>query len=526
MLFGRMSGILLHPTSLPGPFGIGDLGPEAYRFVDFLADSGQQLWQVLPLGPTGWGNSPYMCFSAFAGNPLLISPDLLVREGWLDPDSWTALPEWPHIQASFAGRVSYDWVIPFKFSLLHQAWQTFRERATAEQKAEFTHFCQEESYWLDDYALFITLKDEHRGGEWMDWEPPLAQRDPEALKQAEQDYADLIAERKFLQFAFAKQWRALKAYANGFGISVMGDQPIYVAQNSADVWANRHLFYLDPETGRPKLVSGVPPDFFSETGQRWGNPLYNWETLKARRYDWWVSRMRAIFKTVDCVRIDHFRGFESFWAIPGEAPTAIDGNWQKGPGTDFFNVLQEELGEIPVVAEDLGDITPEVLELRDQFNLPGMKILLFAFGGGPGNPYLPHCFTQNCVVYTGTHDNNTAVGWFYEQISEAERQAVIHYLGALCPEGIHWDLIRVAMMSVSDLAIIPLQDVMGLGADSRMNFPGTSENNWAWRFTGEMLHEWLVNKLADTTVTYGRIPEDKLYSNRDRLRQRGGLEHP
>jgi 4-alpha-glucanotransferase len=351
------------------------------------------------------------------------------------------------------------------------------------------------------------------------WDPALVRRDPPALQEARDRYADAITEQMFWQYLFAQQWGSLREYAHRHQVRLIGDVPIYVAPNSADVWANRELFHLD-ERGQPLQVAGVPPDYFSPTGQRWGNPLYNWEVLKARGYDWWIRRIQAILKQVDCVRIDHFRGFESYWAIPGDAETAVEGEWQKGPGADFFQTLADKLGEIPVIAEDLGDITPEVLQLRDQFGLPGMKVLLFAFGSGPDNPYLPHAYERNFVVYTGTHDNNTVVGWFNDpDRSEWEKQNLLRYLGCQGSEGIHWDLIRLALASVADLAIIPLQDVMGLGAEARMNFPGTTENNWAWRYREDMLRQDMIQRLAEMSVTYGRISPQELEQRRAALAQ-------
>ncbi|MFS8740552.1 4-alpha-glucanotransferase [Synechococcus sp. W70.1] len=517
---GRLSGILLHPTSLPGSFGIGDLGPAAYRFVDFLVESGQRLWQVLPLGPTGWGNSPYMSFSAIAGNPLLISPELLVEAGWLEANAWEDLPQWPAIQAGDAERVDYGIVIPFKLGLLQRAWATFKEKASAADWEAFHAYCAEEADWLPDYALFMALKEVYGEQEWTQWPPALAQRDPLALQEARDRYADAVTRQMFWQYLFAQQWRSLREYAHQHQVQLIGDVPIYVAADSADVWANRELFQLDEE-GRPLWVAGVPPDYFSPTGQRWGNPLYNWEVLKARGYDWWIRRIQAILKQVDYVRIDHFRGFESYWAIPSKAETAVEGEWQKGPGADFFQALADKLGEIPIIAEDLGgEITPEVVQLRDQFSLPGMKVLLFAFGAGPDNPHLPHSYERNFVVYTGTHDNNTIVGWFEDpDRPEWEKQNLLRYLGCQGSAGIHWDLIRLALASVADLAIIPLQDVMGLGAEARMNFPGRAENNWAWRYREEMLRPELAQRLAEMSVTYGRISPHDLEQRRAALAQ-------
>ncbi len=517
MLFGRMSGILLHPTSLPGPYGIGDLGPRCYEFIDFLVKSGQQLWQVLPLGPTGYGNSPYMCYSAFAGNPLLVSPDLLVQQGWLAPGCWEALPQWAEITRTFVGQVNYDAVVPFKMALLDQAWNTFQAKASEGQQQDFNTFCESERYWLRDYALFMALKEIHQDREWVTWDTALANRDPDALQQAEADHAAAIQKQQFYQYLFFQQWQRVKDYAKRFGIKLMGDLPIYVAYNSADAWANRSIFLLEPD-GKPLLVAGVPPDAFSDDGQLWGNPLYDWQALKNQGYSWWISRMKATLSLVDCVRIDHFRGFESYWAVPYGAGTAKDGSWKPGPGMDFFDALKESLGEIPVVAEDLGDITPEVLDLRNQCGYPGMKILQFAFGGDPNNPYIPHQYHQNCVVYTGTHDNNTTVGWFYsDQMPEWSRDLVKRYIGAMGSEGIHWDMIRLAFGSIAELAIIPLQDVMGLGEDSRMNFPGTASNNWGWRFTSEMLHEGVIHTLANHAVAFGRISPEELVSRRAQL---------
>jgi 4-alpha-glucanotransferase len=528
MPFDRMSGILLHPTSLPGPFGIGDLGPGAYQFIDFLVASGQRLWQILPLGPTGYGNSPYMCFSAIAGNPLLISPELLVRDGLLEPADWEGLEEWSQIQAQFAGSVDYPTVIHFKRNLLRKAAQRFWTTATDAQRAEFKQFCHEEADWLDDYALFMALLRAHEGKTWADWPDvpggSITRRDPKALQYCQQAYADDIDFYKFVEFTFLRQWDALKTYATARDVAIVGDIPIYVAYNSADVWANREMFCVDAE-GQLQEVAGVPPDYFSTTGQLWGNPIYRWDVLQKTGYRWWMGRFRQLLRLVDIVRIDHFRAFEAYWSVPGDATTAMDGEWIEGPGADFFQAIRDRLGQLPILAEDLGLITPEVEALRDQFDFPGMRVLQFAFGDNANNPYLPHNYVRNCAVYTGTHDNDTMVGWFYGDdmpsdrgygINPHERDSVLRYLGCQSAEGIHWDFIRLALSSIADLAIIPLQDVLGLSRDSRMNFPATAEGNWRWRYTGDMLSDEVVLRLADMSLIYRRIDSER---HHERLQQ-------
>ena len=524
MRFERASGILLHPTSLPGPFGIGDMGPAAYRFVDFLVRSGQRLWQILPLGPTGFGNSPYACFSAIAGNPLLISPELLAKAGWLSPSDWETAEEWPQVTDCFPGQVNYGTTIRLKRHLFQIAFANFKAHATVEQQQDFSTFCQQEESWLEDYVLFAVMLTENQGKSWVEWEDvegfSLTQRTPEAIVLCQEQFAEELEYRRFLEFVFARQWTALKAYASRHGVKLVGDIPIYVAFNSADVWANRDLFYLDEE-GLPEQVAGVPPDYFSRTGQLWGNPLYRWDVLKQRDYDWWMFRFQHLLKYVDIVRIDHFRAFEAYWSVPGDEETAMNGKWVEGPGGDFFETLRARLGKLPIMAEDLGVITPEVEELRDRFEFPGMRILQFAFGDNAGNPYLPFNYARNSVVYTGTHDNDTMVGWFYsetdergEGISGHARHNVLRYLGYSSPEeirkdGIHWDFNRLALSSVADLAILPLQDVLGLGRDARMNLPSTVTDNWQWRFTEDMLTAELEHKMGDIVLAYGRIPEDK-----------------
>ncbi|HEY9634423.1 MAG TPA: 4-alpha-glucanotransferase [Coleofasciculaceae cyanobacterium] len=497
MPFPRSSGILLHPTSLPGRYGIGDLGLEAHQFVDFLARSAQQLWQILPLGPTGFGNSPYMCFSAMAGNPLLISLDVLKENNLLSEDDLREVPDFP------LDKVDFDRVIAWKMPLLHKACGNFKGNASPLQQKEFEGFCRGKAKWLDDYALFMALLETQEATTWTDWPDELRHRKPEALEEWNQRLADQIFLQKFLQFEFFRQWSELKRYANTQNIRIIGDIPIYVAHNSSDVWENPEIFKLDPETGMPSEMAGVPPDYFSETGQLWGNPVYNWEYLESTRFAWWVGRIREMLAHVDLIRIDHFRGFESFWSVPAGEQTAINGKWVQAPGYALFETIREELGSLPILAEDLGDITQEVLDLRDHFEFPGMNILHFAFGSDAQNRYLPFNMDANSMVYTGTHDNNTTVGW-YNQASDHERSRLHQYLGCTGSYGIAWDLIRLALSSVANQAIIPLQDVFNLGADARMNMPGTPEDNWAWRYRGEALTEDYSNRLKEMVFIYGR----------------------
>jgi len=485
----------LHPTSLPGRFGIGDLGEEAYRFVDFLANSGQQIWQVLPLGPTGFGDSPYQCFSAFAGNPLLISPEKLAEEGLLSPADLRDAPSFP------AHRVDYGPVIEFKKALLRKSFEQFRGGATPTQREEVEAFCEQHRGWIYNYALFMALKDAHGGAVWNTWDPNIAARKPEAMNRWKQALSESILFHTYVQVQFFKQWSELKHYANARGIHVIGDLPIFVAHDSADVWAHPDLFFLDKQ-GQPTVVAGVPPDYFSATGQLWGNPLYRWDVLAQRGYDWWIERFKQAFAMVDRVRLDHFRGFEAYWEVPAMEKTAVRGRWVKGPGADLFNALKKALGALPIIAEDLGVITPEVTALREQFGFPGMKVLQFAFTG-PENTYLPHHFTQNLVVYTGTHDNDTAVGWFTGSSTPEERVYALKYLGTDGSQ-IHWDLIRLAFASVADAAIVPLQDVLGLDTEARMNFPSRASGNWSWRYTPDGLTDEVGEKLGDLTVIYGR----------------------
>lgn len=499
MRFPRSSGLLLHPTSLPGPWGIGDLGSAAYRFVDFMVAAGQSVWQVLPLGPTGYGDSPYQCFSAFAGNPLLVSLDQLVQQGLLEQGE---LEQAAAGRELWADAVNFGEVIGFKLPLLQRSYERLRAGAAPELAAAFAQFGAANAGWLDDYALFRALKDAHDGASWNTWAPPLRSRDKAALKQARHDHAEAVEMQRYLQFLFFHQWTELKAYANQRGISIMGDAPIFVAYDSADVWANPKLFFLDDE-GNPTVVAGVPPDYFSATGQLWGNPLYRWERMAKDNYAWWVARLRQAFTQVDMLRLDHFRGFAAYWEVPANQETAINGRWVLGPGAALFKRLEKELGSLPIIAEDLGLITPDVTALRKQFDFPGMAILQFAFDGDPENLYLPHNHAQNAAVYTGTHDNDTTVGWF-SSLSENERNVIRSYLGRDAND-IAWDLMRAAAQSVGDIAVMPLQDVLRLGGETRMNTPGRASGNWSWRFRGETLHEGLASGLRFFTELYGRL---------------------
>ena len=504
MKFPRQSGILLHPTSLPGPHGSGDLGASAFHFVDWLVGAGQKLWQILPLGGIGPGNSPYMSSSAFAGNLLLIDLPELQQRGWLAAED--LLPD-----ADFSDtRLNFSAVVPWRRARLEKAAQSFATTATDTEVADLAAFQTAHADWLNDYALFMTLADAHGWQDWCHWAAPLAQREPAALQAARQQYATQMAFWIFCQWCFFRQWHALKSYANARGVQIVGDAPIFIAYQSAEVWANPHLFELDTH-GRALVVAGVPPDYFSPTGQRWGNPLYRWSAHQADGFQWWIERVRRTFEMVDIVRIDHFRGFADYWEIPAGEPTAIHGRWLTGPGAPLFDSIRAKLGDLPIIAEDLGELTPEVTVLRNQFELPGMRILHFAFGqGGPDdsrNAYLPHNHDANTVVYTGTHDNNTTQGWWAE-ISDAQRHHVRNYLNlkdeADTDSDINWLLIRAACASVANTAIHPLQDVLGLDARSRMNLPGVGEGYWEWRFTWGQVEPVHAQRLAELCGVYGR----------------------
>jgi 4-alpha-glucanotransferase len=485
----RKSGILLHPTSLPGDMGIGDLGKWAYRFADFLAESGQRLWQILPLSPTGFGYSPYKAYSSVAGNPLLISLQSLVDQGWLAPEDLKDSPIFPD------STIDFDAVIPFKKRLIKKAAAAFFQRGTEPFRTEFETFCVEMKSWLDTYARFAALKEANTDSAWTDWDMKIAAGTQDILDQ------------QFIQFEFFRQWKVLKKYCNERGIEIIGDIPIFISHDSADVWANPELFDLDEE-GKPKTIAGVPPDYFSETGQCWGNPLYRWDVMEQTGFSWWIARVKSMLDVVDIIRLDHFRGFEAFWEIPAGSTTAIHGRWVKGPGDRLFSALEKSLGKLPFIAEDLGFITPEVYELRDRWGLPGMRILQFAFGDlSPQNPNKPYNFIPNCVAYTGTHDNDTTAGWFSDKPdsqSRAEREAALRYMGSNGTDAV-WDLIRLLLSSTADTAIMPMQDVLELGSEARMNLPSTTSNNWLWRMREDQLNHDLAIKLREMNQIYGRF---------------------
>lgn len=494
MLTQRRSGILLHPTSLPGPQHTGSLGAEARDFIDFLVNTGQSVWQILPLNPTGYGNCPYSCFSAFAGNPLLISLSTLVEAGDLPA---TALPD------PVPATDQCDFVAAYtdQTPLLHTAWSHFHQHGKPERHQRHADFCARQSHWLDDYALFETIRasQDYRG--WQDWPEPLRRRDPTTLQQSRIDFADAIARHKYLQFVFYEQWFALTEYAHQRGVFILGDLPIFVAENSADVWAHPELFHLD-EHQRATLVAGVPPDYFSTTGQRWGNPLYRWDKNVELGFSWWLRRFEWNFALFDLLRVDHFRGFSACWAIPAQDQTAENGYWVDAPGRLLFERLTESRSRLPIIAEDLGIITPDVEQLRDDFSFPGMKILQFAFDSGADNPYLPHNHRRNAVIYTGTHDNNTSLGW-WEHLDADKKDRIEKYLCRPCLE-MPWPLVETALASVARLAVTPLQDLLALPEQARMNTPGTANGNWTWRYRKDALDSRLRERLRGATHLYGR----------------------
>lgn len=496
MQFPRESGVLLHPTSLPGPHGIGDFGPAAFRFVDWLADAGQRLWQVMPLGPTGFGDSPYSSPSAFAGNPLLVSLDWLKGEGFLDERDLTDIPTFP------ADRCDFGPVIDFKTSLLRRAFDRFESGTRPDLGEAFNRYGRQEATWLDDFALFMAVKEAHGLAGWRSWEEAIRLRHPIALEEWSAVLAADVKYHKFVQFHFGRQWSELRRYANERNIRLIGDIPIFVAEDSSDVWANQDLFKLD-EHGRALEVAGVPPDPFSATGQIWGNPVYDWTRMRSDGYQWWVNRIGRTLKTVDVIRIDHFRAFAAAWLVPAGAATAEEGHWERAPGGEVFAAIRRAFGDIPVIIEDLGVITPDVIALREILGFPGMNVLQFAFENDSANVYLPHNYRRESVVYTATHDNQTTVGWFASR-SHEEREVIQRYLGRDGSD-IAWDLIRVALASVSNTVILSLQDILRLGDHARMNVPGQPSGNWAWRFRADHLTAGLAHGLREMTGLYGRL---------------------
>jgi 4-alpha-glucanotransferase len=494
----RGSGVLCHITSLPSGYGIGDLGPEAYVFIDFLVASRQKHWQILPLNPTDLrsDNSPYHSYSAFAFNPLLISPDLLIEDGLLDRSDLEPVPDFSN------ERVEFEKVISFKKKILFLAYKRFKGGADTQ---DFENFCAEHALWLDDYALFMVMKSRFHGIPWNKWPSEFKNRRPEALRSVQTRYHDEVQREFFCQYVFRKQWSRLKNYCNQQGIQITGDMPIYVVHDSVDPWTHPELFQLD-ENGAPSVVAGVPPDYFSETGQLWGNPLYQWRRMKETNFEWWVNRVAHNLLLFDRVRIDHFRGFVGYWEIQAKEKTAIKGRWVKAPATDFFNRLKQRFRSLPIIAEDLGTITPDVKEIMSLFAFPGMKVLLFAFGeDDPDHPYLPHTYEKNCIVYTGTHDNNTVRGWFLKEAGPEEKRRLFRCIGrTVTEENIHWEFIRLGAMSVANTFIVPMQDVLGLGEESRMNRPATNKGNWCWRLLKHKLTPDLAEKFARITETCGR----------------------
>lgn len=500
MAFQRSSGILLHITSLPGLFGMGDLGPSAFHFIDWLSVAGQSLWQVLPLCPVGYGNSPYMGLSAFAANPYLVDLLELREQGWLKEEDL-------HFVQHDVHRADFEHTPRFRMLVLKKAFENFL-RQKSPQYSDFENFCTKEGYWLEDYALFEALNEQYGGIEWTQWDAALVVRNKNSLERARNEFRYQIDFHKFIQWTFYRQFARLKAYASKKGVRFIGDIPIFVSHHSADVWAHQEQFFLDAN-GEPTIVAGVPPDYFSETGQRWGNPLYNWDQLQATGYEWWIARFKKALELYDIIRIDHFRGFESYWEIPADEETAVNGKWKKGPGKSFFDAVQKKLGPLPIIAEDLGIITEEVRQLRKDLGFPGMRVLQFAFSGGVDNEYLPHRYERNTVVYTGTHDNNTTRGW-YDAATEHERDFVRRYCQTPAYD-IHWDFIKLALQSVADIVIIPFQDVLGLPASARMNTPSTVEGNWQWRFTWDQVPPLAADRLCELTALYERCSPTRLH---------------
>jgi 4-alpha-glucanotransferase len=508
MPFARSSGLLLHITSLPSHGGIGDLGPAAYDFANFLQTAGQGIWQVLPLSPTGYGHSPYSAISAMAGSPLLVSLEVLRDWGWIAPERLSGrLFEQSEGQPAppQGARVDFDAVLAWKLPLLREAAANFLSERKGAQRDDFERFCAEKQHWLNDYVDYLVLRQTHGNALWTNWPDALAHREPAAMAAFREEYAEARAVEKAIQFAFDEQWQHLRAYCAARHIRIMGDVAIFVSFDSADVWRNPEMFELQ-EDGTPERVAGVPPDYFSATGQRWGNPLYRWDRLEQDGFSWWVERMRRAQELYDMTRLDHFRGFEAYWAIPGDEETAVNGEWVKAPGHALFSALRAQLGELPFVAEDLGLITSGVEELRKSFAFPGMCILQFGFGNRGAHSYLPHTFEKNSVVYTGTHDNDTTLGWWQNGSTAEERAAVSTYL-SLGEDGPVWALIRAASVSVADMCLFPLQDILGLGSEARMNVPSAADGNWSWRFEQQALTAEVAKKLRAVTDVADRTME-------------------
>jgi 4-alpha-glucanotransferase len=500
MKLERSSGILLHPSSLPGLFGIGDIGPQARRWIDFLSETGCSWWQILPLGQTGYGDSPYQCFSAFSGNPYLISPEALLAEGLLQLEDLADAPSFSE------ERVDFGQLISWKLALLDRAYLRFEYSASSDLRVELSDFRAEQAEWLEDFALFMALKEAYGGAPWSSWDKSLRWREPQALASARLIHMDAIQRQIFRQFLFFQQWHDLHEYALRNNIYIIGDVPIFVAHDSADVWTHPELFHLK-KSGLPRVVAGVPPDYFSPTGQLWGNPLYCWKAHKASDYAWWVDRLRSALNLVDFIRLDHFRGFCGCWEVPGKALTAEKGRWVAGPGKKFFDRIAQVLGDLPFIAEDLGVITQDVFELRESLGLPGMKVLQFGFGGNPKDAFLPHNYPVQCVVYTGTHDNDTARGW-YERVSEIERSFFRRYLNR-DGKDVAWDMIRACWSSVAVLAIAPIQDFLALGNEARLNYPGNPSGNWIWRMRGDAFGQDLAEKIREINYLFDRTGKDR-----------------
>jgi 4-alpha-glucanotransferase len=494
----RTAGILLHPTSLPGPFGNGDIGPSARAWVDFLADAGLSVWQILPLSPTGYGDSPYQCLSDFAGNTLLISLEDASADGLLTAAEVSDHPPFPEGAADFEGTFS------FKTRLFQEAYRRLLSGSVPRLQDEYRQYRESEKAWLDDFGLFLALKRAHQGRPWWEWDKDLGLYHPEAVRRAREALGSAVEEIAFEQFLFARQWAALRRYARERGISILGDLPVFCALDSVDVWSAKENFQLDGD-GRPTVMAGVPPDYISRTGQLWGNPIFRWDVLQSDGFAWWIRRARAALRWSDIVRLDHFRGYVKYWAVPAGRSTAEVGWWMPGPGEELFQRLRESLGGMPFVAEDLGVITRDVIALRERFELPGMRVLQFAFDGERDNPFLPHRYTRRTVVYTGTHDNDTTAGW-YRSLTPEERTRVDRYRGKSEERGVAWDFLRLAWASVAETAVCPLQDVLELGSEARMNYPGRPEGNWRWRFRRQDLHPELSSRLRDLTDCYGRLP--------------------